>query len=100
MDHDWRTHENVWRADPGDQDALQRAILARRRAGLPVPGWMSAAAPVDRASITFDVVQILTSPYLSLLHQYRPSLGYQTPSRVHAGTRLTADERRRFKEAF
>ena len=27
-------------------------------------------------------------------------LGYQTPSRVHAGTRLTPEERKRFREAF
>jgi hypothetical protein len=27
-------------------------------------------------------------------------LGYHIPSRVHAGTRLTPDERRRFREAF
>lgn len=39
-DESWRTQERLWLANPGDQDALQRAIAARRRAGLPVPGWM------------------------------------------------------------
>lgn len=39
-DATWRTHERAWQADPGNQDALQRAIVARRRAGLPVPGRM------------------------------------------------------------
>lgn len=36
----WREHERVWQADPGNQDALLRAIAARRRVGLPVPGRM------------------------------------------------------------
>lgn len=36
----WREHERTWQADPGNQDALLRAIAARRRAGLPVPGRM------------------------------------------------------------
>jgi hypothetical protein len=40
VDEDWRAHERIWQADPGDHDALQRAILARRRAGVAVPGWM------------------------------------------------------------
>jgi hypothetical protein len=39
-DHDWRSLERRWQADPGDQDALHRAIAARRRAGVPVSGWM------------------------------------------------------------
>lgn len=39
-DRDWRSWERRWQADPGDQDALQRAIAARCRAGVPVPGWM------------------------------------------------------------
>jgi hypothetical protein len=41
-DATWRTHERVWLADPGNQDALHHAIAARRRAGLPVPGRMLA----------------------------------------------------------
>lgn len=36
----WREHERIWQADPGNQDALLRAIAARRRVGLPVPGRM------------------------------------------------------------
>lgn len=36
----WRAHDRQRLADPSDQDALLRAITARRRAGLPVPGWM------------------------------------------------------------
>ena len=39
-DHDWRSLERRWQADPGDQDALHRAIAARRRAGVSVSGWM------------------------------------------------------------
>src|SRR5688500_16164192 len=39
-DDSWRAHERMWLANPGDQDALQRAISARRRAGMPVPAWM------------------------------------------------------------
>jgi hypothetical protein len=39
-DESWRTSERLWQANPGDQDALARAIVARRRAGLPVPAWM------------------------------------------------------------
>lgn len=35
-DRDWRAHERRWEAAPGDQDLLQRAMLARRRAGAPV----------------------------------------------------------------
>jgi hypothetical protein len=36
----WRAHDRQRQADPSDQDALLRAIVARRRAGMPVPGWM------------------------------------------------------------
>lgn len=36
----WRAHDRQRQADPSDQDALLRAIAARRRAGMPVPGWM------------------------------------------------------------
>jgi hypothetical protein len=39
-DRDRRSLERRLAVDPGDQDALQAAIAARRRAGLPVPGWM------------------------------------------------------------
>jgi hypothetical protein len=39
-DATWREHERTWQADPGNQDALLRAIAARRRVGLPVPGRM------------------------------------------------------------
>ena len=39
-DRDWRTLERQWQSDPSDQDALHRAITARRRAGIPVPGWL------------------------------------------------------------
>jgi hypothetical protein len=39
-DEGWRAQERMWLADPGDQDALARAIAARRRAGLPVPAFM------------------------------------------------------------
>lgn len=39
-DATWRAHDRQRQADPSDQDALLRAIAARRRAGMPVPGWM------------------------------------------------------------
>jgi Leucine Rich Repeat (LRR) protein len=43
-DRDLRAAEHRLQADPDDQDALQHAILARQRSGLPVPGWMHARA--------------------------------------------------------
>lgn len=39
-DRYWRKWERAWEADPTDQDALRRAISARQRAGVSVPGWM------------------------------------------------------------
>ena len=42
--------------------------------------WMRTDVAVDRAAVTFDVLQILMSPYLSGLHQYRASIGYRTPN--------------------
>ena len=36
-DAGWQELERAWRAAPGDQDLLQRAIAGRRRAGLAVP---------------------------------------------------------------
>lgn len=41
-DRNLRAAEHRLQADPDDQDALQHAILARQRSGLPVPGWMHA----------------------------------------------------------
>lgn len=34
-DADWRALERRWEANPGDQDLLQRVLLARARAGVP-----------------------------------------------------------------
>lgn len=51
-DATWRTHERVWLADPGNQDALHHAIAARRRAGLPVPGRMLARQVHDGRTYT------------------------------------------------
>jgi hypothetical protein len=41
-DRDWRSWERRLHTNPDDQDALHRAIVARQRSGLPVPGWMHA----------------------------------------------------------
>lgn len=37
MDLEWRRLERAWQTEPDDQAALERAIAARRRHGVPVP---------------------------------------------------------------
>jgi Leucine-rich repeat (LRR) protein len=39
-DQSWRDWERRWEADPADQEALERTVAARMRAGLTVPGRM------------------------------------------------------------
>lgn len=50
-----RAAEHRLQADPDDQDALQQAILARQRSGLPVPGWMHARSLSPARSLQLSV---------------------------------------------
>jgi hypothetical protein len=55
VDQDWRALERLWRSDPGDQDALHRAITARRRAGLPVPSFLLQSQVFEPRTVTASV---------------------------------------------
>jgi hypothetical protein len=39
-DEEWRRWERLARESPGDRELVARAVGARRRVGLPVPGWL------------------------------------------------------------
>lgn len=60
-----------WRASPGDREALERALNEHRRAGLPIPGYLSDArrfpARTFAAPWSFEAVAILPGT------EYQPS---------------------------